>query len=582
LGVPLPAGTTQPGAAAPAASRDSALGEAARVEITTPEIRGSLSLRGARIDDVVLTQYRETVDPTSDNIVLLSPSGAPSPYYAEFGWVAEPGVNIELPNAQTDWILREGATLGPETPVVLTHNTGQLSFTRTIAVDENFLFTVTDEVINTGDQTVTLYPYGLVSRHGRPETINFFVLHEGMLGVMGEEGLVELDYEDVAEDGPFTYEAASGWLGITDKYWATALIPDTSSPFTARYNAANLRGVETFQADYLGAAVTIQPGGTGTKVGRVFAGAKEVSVIDSYEAQFGIDRFELMIDWGWFYFITKPLFYVIDFFFVMIGNFGVAILIVTVLIKLVFFPLANKSYRSLAGMKKVQPEMMKIRERFKDDKVKQQQAMMELYKKEKINPLSGCLPILIQIPVFFALYKVLFVTIEMRHAPFFGWVQDLSAPDPTSLFNLFGLLPFDVPGFLLIGIWPILMGITMFVQMRLNPPPPDPTQAMIFNWMPLLFTFLLATFPAGLVIYWTWNNFLSIIQQWVIMRRAGVDIEIWDNTLAVFGKGKNAPAAQKAKQEEETARIKEEAKAEARQTKKKKKGGGKPAEEPGE
>ena len=582
LGVPLPRGTTQPGAAAPAANRDSALGEAARVEIATPEIRGSLSLRGARIDDVVLTQYRETVDPTSDHIVLRSPSGAPNPDYAEFGWVAEPGAAVELPDAETVWSLREGSTLSPEAPIVLTYDTGQLNFTRTIAVDENFLFTVTDEVVNTGNQTVTLYPYGLVSRHGRPDTINFFVLHEGMLGVMGEEGLVELDYGDVAEDGPFTYEAASGWLGITDKYWATALIPDTRAPFTARYNAANLRGVETFQADYLGAAVTIEPGGSGTKIGRVFAGAKEVSVIDDYEAKFGIDRFELMIDWGWFYFITKPLFSLLDFFFKLIGNFGVAILIVTVLIKLVFFPLANKSYRSLAGMKKVQPEMLKIRERYKDDKVKQQQAMMELYKKEKINPLSGCLPILIQIPVFFALYKVLFVTIEMRHAPFFGWVQDLSAPDPTSLFNLFGLLPFDVPGFLLVGIWPILMGITMFVQMRLNPPPPDPTQAMIFNWMPLLFTFLLATFPAGLVIYWTWNNFLSIIQQWVIMPRAGVDIEIWDNTLAVFGKGKNAPAAQKAKQEEEAARIKEEAKAEARQAKKKKKGGGEPAEEPGE
>ena len=337
-----------------------------------------------------------------------------------------------------------------------------------------------------------------------------------------------------------TFDTTGGWLGITDKYWATALIPDQARANRARFASGTIGPVRTFQADYLGEGITVPAGGQAAITNRLFAGAKEVSVIDGYETAFGIDRFELLIDWGWFYFITKPLFFLIDYSFRLFGNFGAAILFVTVLIKLAFFPLANRSYKSMAGMKKVQPEMLKIRDRYKDDKVKQQQAMMELYKREKINPLSGCLPILLQIPVFFALYKVLFVTIEMRHAPFIGWIKDLSAPDPTSMFNLFGLIPWDPPGFLLIGIWPLLMGISMFLQMRLNPPPPDPTQAMIFNWMPVLFTFLLASFPAGLVIYWTWNNALSMAQQYYIMRRQGVEVNLWENTVAVF-KGSKSP-----------------------------------------
>ncbi len=549
VGVPQPDAAAPPGqipgqAPVPGGAvidRAAALAASPRVIIETPEISGSLSLQGGRIDDVVLRQYRETVAPDSDNIVLLSPSGAPDPFYAEFGFVGAQGNELALPNADTLWTLVSGQTLTPGSPIVLEHTAGELTFRRTVSIDEEFLFTIEDSIANGSGEAVTLYPYGLVSRHGIPQIINFFILHEGLIGVLGEDhGLQEVDYDDLIEQPAMSFDTTGGWLGITDKYWATTLIPDQQRSNKARFASGSIGPVNTFQADYLGEGITVPAGGQAAITNRLFAGAKEVSVIDSYETALGIDRFELLIDWGWFYFITKPLFFLIDYCFRLLGNFGVAILVVTVLIKLAFFPLANRSYKSMAGMKKVQPEMMKIRDRYKDDKVKQQQAMMELYKREKINPLSGCLPILLQIPVFFALYKVLFVTIEMRHAPFIGWIKDLSAPDPTSLFNLFGLIPWDPPSFLLIGVWPLAMGISMFMQMRLNPPPPDPTQAMIFNWMPLLFTFLLASFPAGLVIYWTWNNLLSMAQQYYIMRRQGVDVDLWGNTIAVF-KGGSKP-----------------------------------------
>jgi YidC/Oxa1 family membrane protein insertase len=406
------------------------------------------------------------------------------------------------------------------------------------------MFSVRQSVDNESAAPVTLYPYGLVSRTGRPQTAGYYILHEGLIGYLGEEGLHEVGYDDLDEQPSITPpKAAAGWLGITDKYWAAALVPRGETAFQPRFHKGAAGTQPTFQADFLGDAVNVPAGGNAVHETLLFAGAKETAVIDSYEAKLGIPRLELLIDWGWFYFITKPLFFLIDWLYRLFGNFGLAILAVTVMVKAVFFPLANRSYASMTKMKKLQPEMQKLQERHKDDRMAMQQAMMELYKKEKVNPIAGCWPILIQIPVFFALYKVLFVTIEMRHAPFFGWIRDLSAPDPTSIFNLFGLIPWDPPQFLMLGVWPLIMGITMFVQMRMNPTPPDKTQAMIFNWMPVIFTFMLASFPAGLVIYWAWNNFLSILQQGAIMKRHGVPIELWGNLRGMFGrKPKDSPA----------------------------------------
>ncbi|MFD1703350.1 membrane protein insertase YidC [Methylopila henanensis] len=543
-GAPQPGGAAVPQPGAPSAApppatqktREGALRDSPRIPIDADRLHGSIALIGGRVDDVTLKDYHETVDPKSPEIVLFAPLGSPQPYYAEFGFVNAPGGTAALPNAQTEWKAETTGPLTTQNPVTLTWDNGQgLTFRRTISVDKDFLFTVKDSVANSGDQPASLFPYALISRHGEPVVSGYYILHEGLIGVLGDEGLQEIAYKKLAEQKSRTFKVTGGWLGITDKYWAATLAPPQDKPYTARF-ATTEDGGRSYQADYLLEQMTVAPGATAEVTGRLFAGAKQVEAIDRYERELGIRKFELLIDWGWFHFITKPMFYALDFFFKLVGNFGVAILIVTVLLKLVFFPLANKSYVSMSKMKLVQPEMMKIRDRYADDKVKQQQQLMELYKREKINPLAGCLPIVVQIPVFFALYKVLFVTIEMRHAPFFGWIHDLAAPDPTSLFNLFGLLPYDVPHFLLIGIWPLIMGVTMFVQMRLNPAPPDPAQAMIFNWMPVFFTFLLASFPAGLVIYWSWNNFLSIIQQWVIMRRQGVKPDILGNTLEVFRK----------------------------------------------
>lgn len=510
--------------------RATAVTSGPRVAIDTPKLGGSILLKGARFDDLLLRNYHETVDTSSDEIVLFSPLGTPGAYFAEQGWTAAGGAGIALPNKDTVWSLEEGSTLTPESPVTLVWKNGQgLTFRRTISVDENYLFTVTQSVANAGSQPVTLYPYGLVRRYGLPETSGYYILHEGMIGVFGQDGLSEVDYDDLIEDGDVSQEAkAGGWLGITDKYWAAVLVPPQDAAFKGRFSENKTGGSETFQADYLLDGVTIPAGGSSSVSSQIFAGAKVVSIVDAYDAA-GVFKLDLLIDWGWFYFLTKPLFIGLDFFAGLTGNFGIAILIITVLVKLVFFPLANRSYEAMSKMKKLQPEMENLREKYKDDKMKQQQELMELYKKEKVNPLAGCLPILIQIPVFFSLYKVLFVTIEMRHAPFFGWIQDLSAPDPTTIFNLFGLIPWTPPSFLMLGVWPILMGFTMFVQMKMNPAPADPMQQKIFAWMPLIFTFVLAGFPAGLVIYWAWNNFLSVVQQGVIMRRNGVKIELFNN-----------------------------------------------------
>jgi len=536
-GTPIP--ETGAGAAIP--SKDTASAEEKRIAIETDLLDGTINLRGARLDDLRLKKYHTTVDKSSPTIELLKPSRDKDGYFAELGFAANGDIG-SVPGPDTEWTAGKNAVLTQNSPVVLTYtNEKGVVFQRTISVDDGYMFDVTDKVTNNLGQPITVSPYGRVTRFEKPDDRSTYVLHEGLIGVTGQEGLQEIKYSKIeSEKTVKPGKSTDGWLGITDKYWAVALIPTSGREFQPRFSYFDADRTR-YQSDYLEDPVTIKPGDTVTNETRIFAGAKVVSRVQNYEKNLKIRQFDLLIDWGWFYFITKPMFYLIDWLFKFTGNFGIAILITTVLVKTVFFPLANKSYASMAKMKKVQPRMMEVREQFADDKVKQQQAMMELYKKEKINPLAGCWPMFVQIPVFFALYKVLYVTIEMRHAPFFGWIQDLAAPDPTSILNLFGLLPFAAPTFVHLGVWPLVMGITMFIQMRLNPPPPDPTQAMIFNWMPLVFMFMLASFPAGLVIYWAWNNTLTIVQQSLIMRRHGVRVELWDNIKSLVRK-KPTPA----------------------------------------
>jgi YidC/Oxa1 family membrane protein insertase len=531
-------GVTAPGAPAPATqmSRSDALAASPRVTIDTPSLGGSIDLTGGLIDDVVLKGYHETIDPQSPNITLFSPAGGPTPYWAETGFVAdEPGV--KTPNRQTLWSA-DATTLIPDRPVTLTFDNGAgLKFKRVIAVDPKFMFTVHDSVENDGAAPVSLRSYALVLRRGKPDVGGYAVLHEGFVGVIGDSSVQEITYPNIEKETGRVRDLKGdgGWLGFTDKYWASAIIPDQSEPIEARFSATGAAQPEDYQTDFIGPALAVAAGATVEAQTRVFAGAKEVATIDAYGTDLGIKKFDLMIDWGWFYFITKPLFRVIDFIYRYVGNFGLAILIVTVLIKGAFFPLANQSYRSMAKMKKIQPQIAALKELYPDDRAKQQQAQMELFRKEGVNPVAGCLPMVIQIPVFFALYKVIFITIEMRHAPFFGWIKDLSAPDPTNIFTLFGLVPWNPTGlplighFLWLGIWPLVMGFSMFLQMKMNPEPTDPVQKTMFAWMPVIFTFMLGAFPVGLVIYWTWNNTLTVLQQSFIMRRAGVKVELFDN-----------------------------------------------------
>ncbi|MCE2951804.1 MAG: membrane protein insertase YidC [Alphaproteobacteria bacterium] len=501
----------------PPLTRQEALSQnaAARLPIKAPLVSGSLSLVGARFDDVTLSHYHETTAKDSALVTLLSPERTTHPYWAEFGWLSQDR-SLALPGPQTKW-QTTGTALTPETPVTLTWDNGQgLLFERTIAVDKDYLFTITDKVINHTDRALDVTPYGLIARQGTPKTEDLFILHEGPIGYLSKS-LVELKYSKLQDVKTETYKSTEGWMGITDKYWLTALVPDQKSPMTASYRYTETGGVPLYQVDFTGKSLPLAPGASASNTAHFFAGAKVLSLLDGYEAKLGVPHFDLAVDFGWYYLITKPIFHFLTYMYGYFGNFGIAILVLTLLLKLAFFPIANKQYRSMARMRDLQPKVKKLQERFAEDKMRLNQEMMELYKKEKVNPVSGCLPMLIQIPVFFALYKVIYITIEMRHAPFFGWIHDLSVPDPTNLFTLFGLISWTPPSFMMLGAWPILMGLTMWAQQKLNPAPADPAQAKVFMIMPIVFTFILANFPAGLVIYWTWSNLLTIMQQGAIM-----------------------------------------------------------------
>ena len=509
-------------AAGPAAPEDRTvvLSRGGRVAITAPRLTGSLRLEGGRLDDLTLVGYRQTIEKGSPDVVLLSPASTATPYYADFGWQNVQGGSVAVPGANTVW-QADGEALSPGKPVTLTWDNGQgLMFTRTYAIDDNYMISLTDKVQNTTGAAVSLQPYSAVNRIGIPESVKSAIVHEGHVGVFDRK-LKHVSYKDQKEDPDESFTSTGGWLGITDKYWLVAFIPDQKQPFTGIFAYKNVGGRDVFRSLYAGPQIVVPAGGAASSSSHVFAGAKETKLIDTYEEKLGIAMFDRAIDWGWFYFLARPVFWLLEHIKAVVGNFGLAILAITVLIKLAFFQLANKSYIAMGKMRKLAPKMTAIRERFKDDPVKQREETMKLYQTEKVNPVAGCLPILVQIPVFIALYQVLMVSIEMRHAPFYGWVHDLAGHDPLLVTNLFGLIPWQPPGFLAIGLWTAIMGVTMYVQQMLNPPPPDPIQAKVFQFLPLMFIFLFASFPVGLVIYWTWNNLLTIAQQWVIMKRHG-------------------------------------------------------------
>ena len=496
-------------------SRNEAIENEDRVQFENSTVIGSISLVGASIDDLTFKKYTNTLN-GDDNVVLLNPKKVEDGYYIETGW-ATANKNINLPNSKTIWTIEGNNKLTPNSPIKLSWTNDQnIKFIKDISIDDQYLFKVNQTIINNSEKTYNFYPYGQIIRNLAPEIIDFFILHEGLIGVFDDQ-LVEEDYDDI-EEKKFSINADKGWLGITDKYWITSLIPQENRKFRTDFDYKN-----KFRANFIETSAT-EIGANETKSNeiKIIIAAKEVDIIDGYAENLNISKYDLAIDWGWFYFLVKPLFFVIDYFFELTGNFGIAIILITICIRIVFFPLANYSFKSMAKMKVLQPEMTRLKELHKEDKMKLQQEMMALYKKEKVNPVSGCLPIFIQIPFFFAIYKVLFVTLEMRHQPFYGWIKDLSERDPTSIFNLFGLIPWDPPSFLLIGVWPCLMGLSMYLQQKLNPTPPDPIQAKIFAFFPLFLTVILAPFPSGLVIYWTINNILTMAQQYVIIKRTTV------------------------------------------------------------
>ena len=499
-------------------AREEIINESSRININNSLISGSLSLTGARIDDIILKNYFEDLSEESDYVKLLSPKGTKKSYYAEHGWLKNNNSNVKLPNENTIW-KSDNSEINPNSSTTLTWDNGEgIIFQRTIKLDKEYMFEITQTVINKSDKDINLYPYASINRKGIPKLSGLYILHEGLIGVL-ENRLEEIDYDDLEDTNEISENSNSGgWIGITDKYWLAALIPHQESKFKGYFQSFNYNTNPTFQSSFTGTAINIKSNNQASYKSKLYLGAKELNILDRHEKS-GIPMFDKAVDFGWFYVITKPLFFLLTFFSNLLGNVGLAIIALTICIRILLFPLANKSFKSMNKMKILQPKMMEIRERYGNDKMQMQKAVMELYKKEKANPLAGCLPILLQIPVFFALYKVLYVTIEMRHAPFYGWIKDLSEPDPYSIFNLFGLIPIDLPSFLIIGVWPLIMGGTMVLQQKLNPAPPDPIQAKVMGMLPFIFIFLFAQFAAGLVIYWTCNNALSIAQQWIIMKR---------------------------------------------------------------
>jgi len=502
-----------------------------RILINTPSLKGSINLRGAILDDLILLNYKETLDKDSKNISLFLPEGTSNPYYVELGWktLSNKTSSITLPTLDTHW-KATSSFLEPGYPVsLLWTNDHNITFKIHFTIDENYLFTVSQEIENNSSSVIEVFPYRLIKRINMPDTINFFILHEGLISLLNDE-LLEKKYTALADDCSSTsvskslfcdQKATGGWLGFTDKYWMTALIPDQNEPISVNYRHGN-NGRDNFRVGYVGQIYKIEPNTKHTYTGKIFAGAKVLKILKQYQKEHNINRFDDSIDWGWFSFLTKPIFIAINWFYGLVGNFGLAIVAFTFLMRLILFPLAHTSFKSMAKMKKLQPEMQRLKETYPDDRQKMQQELMALYKKEGANPVAGCLPIVVQIPIFFSLYKVLFVTIEMYHAPFYGWLHDLSAPDPLGILTLFGIIPWNVPQILSlanIGILPIFMGFTMWLQQKLNPAPADPTQAKIFAFLPFVFTFILAGFAAGLVLYWSVNNILSIAQQWLIQRK---------------------------------------------------------------
>ena len=500
--------------------REQVLEETIRVTFDNSKIKGSINLEGGIIDDLVLEEYRETLDPTSDFITYLNPLGSQDAYYLDTGWVS-PDSTIELPNNKSVW-KADKSSIGINDPVKLTwQNSQNIIFEKIITLDEHYLFSVDQRVINNSGKSFDLYPFGLSKRQGLPEMQNFFILHEGPLSVT-DGVLEEYDYDDLIDQKKIKLNSVGGWIGMTDKYWQTAIISDQNEPIQQTYSYSFAENTDNFQTDLVGAKIVVGDGDNVSHNLKLFAGPKIVQVIEQYMDEYGVQEFDRSVDFGWFYFLTKPIFHVLEFIFGYVGNFGWSIVIFTLLMRICFFPLAQASFKSMAKMKKLGPELQRLKEQYGDDRAGMQKEMMALYKREKANPIAGCLPILLQIPVFFSLYKVLFVTIEMRHAPFIGWIHDLSAPDPLGLLTLFGFVDWNVPGIFQlfnIGIWPILMGISMFLQQKLNPAPVDKMQAKIFMFLPIVFTFVLGGFAAGLVIYWTTNNVLSMAQQYVIQRK---------------------------------------------------------------
>ena len=520
-------GAATPGAAPPKVMtlEEALAAQGPRVTFSTDQVLGSIALKGARIDDVRLAKQRETIDPNSPPVPVLSPVGTEHPYYAEFGWSTS-DTAVKLPGPDTVWTA-SSTTLAPGKPVRLTWDNGQgLIFALDITLDDYFMFDVKQSVDNKSDKPVTLFPWGLVVRYGEPKAEGTYVLHEGPYGVFNGS-LKEFGYSDFKDNKQQKISTTGGWVGITDKYWMATLIPDQKDKVEVTVKGTGALPNTKFQVDYVGPGVAVAPGASTTTDSQLFAGAKVVKVIDAYEKKYGIEKFDLTIDWGWFWFFTKPLFWLLEWLYAQIGNFGLAIMVLTVIVKAIFYPLANKSYAAMSKMKALQPEMEKMKERYGEDRQRLNQEMMQLYRREKVNPAAGCLPIIVQIPVFFALYKVLYTTIEMRHQPFFGWIKDLSAPDPATILTGFGFFHWQVPEilhFFNIGVWPLIMGVTMYLQQKLNPAPADPVQARVFQFLPILFTFMMAPFSAGLVIYWAWSNTLSIAQQYTIMRRHGTPI----------------------------------------------------------